>query len=33
VPLFIAAQFAGAVIGVLLTVLLTAGKKEEDVHA
>jgi len=33
VPLFIAAQFAGAVIGVLLTILLTAGKKEEDVHA
>ena len=32
-PLFIAAQFAGAVIGVLLTVLLTAGKKEEDVRA
>ena len=33
VPLFIAAQIAGAVIGVLLTVLLTAGKKEEDVRA
>ena len=32
VPLFIAAQFACAVIGVLLTVLLTAGKKEEDVR-
>jgi glycerol uptake facilitator-like aquaporin len=33
VPLFIAAQFVGALIGVLLTMLLTAGKKEADVIA
>ena len=33
VPLFIAAQCAGALIGVLLTMLLTAGKKEADVIA
>lgn len=33
VPLFILAQCIGAVLGVLLTALLTAEKKEEDVFA
>jgi len=33
VPLFIVAQFIGAALGVLITALLTAEKKEEDVFA
>lgn len=33
VPLFILAQIIGAALGVLLTALLTAEKKEEDVFA
>jgi len=33
VPLFILAQLIGAALGVLLTALLTAEKKEEDVFA
>jgi gas vesicle protein len=32
-PMFILGQCIGAVIGVLLTALLTAEKKEEDVFA